>query len=336
MSRENGSAGSPLDLACSAALALAAVVVAVWPVSTAVTAAVGLPFLLFVPGYAVTVALFPRGDGRSTAAGPEADRDGLAPFERVVLAAATSVALAVVVGVNLDHTAWPIRLPTVVGVLAVVTFAAVGVGFARRYWFGDGLSLDIGFRSEPSTRPIPDRSGDGPWSLPDGRPSVATVVVAVAVLTTLVSVSMVAGTDQRGERYTEFGLLTENQTGELVATGHPTELSVDEPTTLHVAITNRERRAVDYTVVVQLAVVEPGGDVSSRTPLGGFDERLAAGETVRHEHAVTPTVAGEDLRLTYLLYRGEPPERPTEANAYRDLHLWVDVTRAEPVGPIVG
>lgn len=336
MRRQNVPEGSPADLVCSAVFALAAVAVSVWSMPTAVTVAVGLPFLLFVPGYAVTVALFPRRRADATDSDPEDDHGGLSPFERVVLAVVTSVALAVVVGVNLDHTTWSIRLPTVVGVLAAVTVGATGIGFARRYWFGRGVGLGIGFRSSRGPRPASEGTRDEPRSLPDGGPSVATVVVAVAVVTALVSVSMVAGTNQRGERYTEFGLLTENEAGELVATGHPTELSVGEPTTFHFAITNEERRTVDYTVVVQLSVVEPGGDVASRTPLERFDERLAAGETVRHEHTVTPTVAGDDLRLTYLLYRGEPPERPTDSNAYRDLHLWVDVAHAEPVGPTVG
>ena len=36
--------------------------------------------------------------------------------------------------------------------------------------------------------------------------------------------------------------------------------------------------------------------------------------------------AGEDRRVKFLLYRGEPPADPTAEGAYRDLHLWVQVS----------
>jgi len=36
-------------------------------------------------------------------------------------------------------------------------------------------------------------------------------------------------------------------------------------------------------------------------------------------------MTGENLRVQYLLYRGDPPAEPTQENAYRSLHLWVDV-----------
>jgi uncharacterized membrane protein len=34
------------------------------------------------------------------------------------------------------------------------------------------------------------------------------------------------------------------------------------------------------------------------------------------------------LRLAYLLYKGEAPPEPTVENAYREVHLWVNVTEA--------
>jgi len=34
---------------------------------------------------------------------------------------------------------------------------------------------------------------------------------------------------------------------------------------------------------------------------------------------------GSDRRVKFLLYRNEVPAQPTADNAYRDLHLWVEV-----------
>ena len=39
-------------------------------------------------------------------------------------------------------------------------------------------------------------------------------------------------------------------------------------------------------------------------------------------------MAGENLRLTFLLYRGQAPQDTTVENAYRELHLWVNVSAA--------
>jgi uncharacterized membrane protein len=41
---------------------------------------------------------------------------------------------------------------------------------------------------------------------------------------------------------------------------------------------------------------------------------------------VTPELTGDRMRLTYMLYRGAPPATPTTDNAYRELHLWVNVS----------
>jgi uncharacterized membrane protein len=156
--------------------------------------------------------------------------------------------------------------------------------------------------------------------------TVATLAVTVAVLGSLLTVAAVGGAEQRGERYTEFGLLTETDSGELVATGYPDDLTVGESTTLSYTITNREKRPADYVVLVQLVEIDDDGDTLRRTQLRRFEERLRPDETKRLRHTVTPTVEGDGLRLTYLLYRSEPPARPSSDSAYRDLHIWVDVT----------
>jgi uncharacterized membrane protein len=38
-----------------------------------------------------------------------------------------------------------------------------------------------------------------------------------------------------------------------------------------------------------------------------------------------PTIEGKRLRIAFLLYADEPPTYPTAENAYRSVHLWVDV-----------
>jgi len=301
--------GRPVDLGLCVLATVAAVVVTLVPVPRLVSVAIGVPFLLFVPGYAVTVALFPRVIQRGTSLNSDG-WNGLPLFTRAVLSVATSVALAIIVGVNLEFTRWAIRAPTVVGGLAVVTLVAATAGAVRR------SKID---------RDGPAETGAGSFLSRD-MSSLATVMVLLAIGISLVSVAMVVGMGERGEQYTEFALLTESDSGEAVATDFPSNMTVGEETAFRYVITNKEQQHSSYYVVVRLERVGSDGSVNSAERLANFSEELAAGESVRQEHTIKPTLRGADLRLRYLLYRSQPPEQVRSNNAYRDLHIWIDVT----------
>jgi hypothetical protein len=68
--------------------------------------------------------------------------------------------------------------------------------------------------------------------------------------------------------------------------------------------------------------------VLERSELDRFTVTLADGERIQQARTVTPELTGERLRLTYRLYRGVPPATGTPSDAYRTVHLWVDVTDA--------
>jgi uncharacterized membrane protein len=60
------------------------------------------------------------------------------------------------------------------------------------------------------------------------------------------------------------------------------------------------------------------------TELDRFQTSLAHNETYLQEHEIRPTIAGDTLRLTFLLYQGDPATNPTVDNAYRHVHLWIE------------
>lgn len=297
------------DLLLVAASSVAAVAVTVFPVPDWVTALVAVPFLLMVPGYAILSALFPFQVGRY--GGEE-----FSAVDVPVLSVATSIAAAIVVGVNLGFTPVPIDERTVVGSLALISLVASGLSLAQR-----------------ATRegPTPARRRTGRLRGTSQKPGLfdrveaADIVVVFAVLVALASVALVAGTPQRGETYTELGLLTENESGDLVATGYPEDLSPGEAASLHFTVENSEQETVDYGVVVQLAAVGPNGTVTDRQQVGIHRNRLAAGENWVNQHNVTPLAVRGQVRLSYLLYRGDVPDQPTTENAYRETHLWLTV-----------
>ena len=305
----------PLGLGLSFVASVAAFLVTVLPVPPLISVIVGVPFLLFVPGYAVTVALFPR---KLPWHGPVDSNgsDGLFPFDRLVLSVALSVALAIIVGVNIEFTPLEIQISTVVGFLVIITLIAASVGVLRR------SELD---RRQSDVWSVSGFQETGRSLFASDSDSLATVMVVMAVAVSLVSVAVVAGTGERGEQYTEFGLLTEDENGDLVAEDHPSNMSVGDETPLYYTVTNREQRDHTYFIVVQLQEVSSDGTVTRAERVNGFRAPVEAGETAQRGHTITPTFAGEELRLQYLLYRGQPPAEPNESNAYRHLHLWVDV-----------
>ena len=241
----------------------------------------------------------------------------LVGLERILYAVVASICLAVIVGVNLDFTNWPIRPVPVVSALAAVTFLSTLVAlYRRKVSASETTKSAVQFNTGSNSR---TQSNDGGLQL-------GSIVVAVAIVVALVSVTFVAAQPQRGETYTEFGLLTENN-GTLQADGYPEEMALGESRDLYFTVTNREQQQTDYVVVVQLTRTAPTGDVTESARLDTYSETTSPGDTWQQRHTVTPVLEGERLRLTYLLYRDGIPEQPTVDNAYRETHIWIDVTQ---------
>lgn len=82
-------------------------------------------------------------------------------------------------------------------------------------------------------------------------------------------------------------------------------------------------------MVVELQRVDVADNetrVRDASELRRFRPTLAYNETWQRQHTVTPALTGERLRLQYLLYRGAPATPVNRSAAYREVHLWVNVT----------
>jgi len=205
----------------------------------------GVLFVLFLPGYALTVALFPRAGPYWITSAQPANRSGfssLSLVERLVVSVGLSFFVVPLLVLLLDHTPWAIRAGTVVPSVLTVILVGVAVGAARRVL----TRPDRRFRL-----PIVELMK----SFRETDRTTRRVNAAIAVLL-LLSVC-IAGTalalPQDGETYTEFYLLSDpDGTGDLVAADYPSSLTATRNRTVHVGITNHESRSVDYTVLVEL------------------------------------------------------------------------------------
>ena len=289
--------------------------------------AVGLLFVFFAPGYAFISALFPSTN-------PVEDPDVHAVLrttrrleqtngvERVVLALGMSLAIVPFVGLFLNFTSVPIAPWSMLQTTAALTMALAVIAAYRRLQ----LPVDERFAVDPFELLSVGRDL---VTAPDNSTETAlNVLFAVGIVLAMSGLVYAVASPGQGERYTEFYLLSEDpETNELVAENYPTEFTVGEAKPIHVGVQNKEHETASYTVVVELHRFQERGNQSvlvQTTELDRFQTSLAHNETYLQEHEIRPTIAGDTLRLTFLLYQGDPAANPTVDNAYRHVHLWIE------------
>jgi uncharacterized membrane protein len=322
----------PADLATVLILVLATNLAVLLPFvnRTPLRIAFGLPFLLFLPGYAFIAALFPEQGSAPDHSGEDTERAanlggrGLDGVERVALSMGLSIAIVPSFGLVLNFTPFGIRLvPVLVGVSAI-TVGFVALAAARRKALPESERFRVPYMEWLET-------GRAEIFEPETRlDGLLNVALACSILLAVGVVGFAIMVPPDGESFTEFYLLGENDDGELVIDNYPEEFVVGESQSVVVGIGNHENQPMDYTIVVQLQAVEVSGNettVVERQEVDRFESpTIADNETWQTKRGITPTVTGEELRLQYLLYRDSVPGTPTVDNAYRDNHLWIDVS----------
>lgn len=309
-----------------------------------------LPLLLVVPGYALVSLLFPETTGADpdrSGGSPSLEHPGgsgsldasnrppsLGVVERFVLSVALSVAVVPSVAFVLNFTTYGVRAePIAAGVIAVTVactllalVARARVPAERRFGMAPAewvAAVDRrSFRTEPNLRE------PGLFDARTGTQRVLNVVVVLSLLVLAASVAFAATVPtapSNDAQFTEFYLLSENESGELVAEDYP-RFDGGEARPIHVAIANHENREVTYTtvVLVERTTVEDGRvRVEASREVDRFRTTVEPGETKRVERRLRPALSGENVRFTFLLYRGEAPGDPSRGDAYRVTQLWV-------------
>ena len=290
----------------------------------AIVTVFALLLALFLPGYAILAALFPL-DGK----GPVADDGdhpdsgvgfyqdfGIDVTERIVFSLLVSVLVTPLLGLMLDATPYGVRRAPVAITLTGVTVIAAIIGISRR------LSLPPEERFSMWPYLVEYRRRVGAAS----RPTIAMNGLIIVCLLIAVTGAMYAahGADE-GETISELYLLSEDEDGNLV-NEVPGEFEYEATESIYIGVGNLEHTDVSYTVIVQLEHVDhDSGEVLESVELDRFERTLEHGNESVEERPIQPTLEGEQLRLTVLLYKDDPPSEPTVENAYRDVYAWIDV-----------
>jgi len=289
----------------------------------------GLPFVLFIPGYALIAALFPEaGDGPidDDSAPDQDDSRGIDGIERVALSFGLSIAVVPLIGLVLNFTPWGIRLVPVLLSIGGFTIVATAVAAQRRRKLPPEERFRVPYRAWIA-------SARAELFEPESRTDAALNVLLIAsVLLAAGSVGFAVAVPSQGESFSEFYLLTETEDGELVADNYPTEFVQGESKPVVVGIGNHEHEATIYTVVVELQEVEFSGPNETQTTVLSAEEfaryqtDLPDNETDHRTVQIEPTTTGQRLRVAFMLYRGDAPVEPSIETAYRETHLWVNVS----------
>lgn len=281
-------------------------------------------FVGLIPGYTLVAVLFPRmakivAHTNRSRIQLWSSEGGLSHLERIALSIAASCGLLALVAGGLFAIPVANRITATVWILAALTIGLIAVAAVCH------MKLPP---SERTGRPVlvwintlnPFQSNRLDGDL------ISTIAFGLVVLFLLSSVAY-AMVPAQEDGYTELYLLPGGN-DEPVAEDYPDAFTVGEEQQLIVGIGNEEGTPITYSIVVQLQEVEADGsemNVQSSTELDRFEVNLEDGETIENEHTIAPEQSGENLRLIYLLYVGEPAESPTEENAYRSTHIWIDV-----------
>lgn len=288
---------------------------------------VAVSLVLVLPGYAFVSALFPAHDSRASY--PRRENRPLGFLERLALGVLASAIIVPFIAFMLNFTPYGITIVPLLLVVTGVTLFFLLVAFLRR------LRVPVAGRyrvplGAVGALPVYLRvaEGDDESSLPlaprSGTHLLLNVILVVSMVILLASVGYAVVSPPSDDGFTEFYLVMEDEEGEYVAHGYPETLGEAQGQPVHVAIENEEGTTIAYTVVVAMQVVEGEGqnaEVTDTEVLDQFDVTVAHGEGAVTPYELSDAPFGEDSRLVFLLYRGEPPSDPSPENADRLISL---------------
>ena len=246
----------------------------------------GLPLVLFLPGYSLIATLFPR-------------KDDLDAIERIALSFGLSIAISPLLCLALNYTPFGIRLSPILIVLSVFTISLATGAYVRRNTIPEENRFSVDFGA--SFKSMKE-------SFKTTNTKIEKILAVFLIISIILAISMtvyVVITPKQSEKFTEFYVLNQNRTAE----DYPTNLTVEEEGEVIIGIVNHEYANVTYQLEVRL-----NGDVIDEKSIN-----LMHNETWESPFTFRATKAGEDQKLEFLLFKDGIME------VYRSLHLWVDI-----------
>lgn len=258
---------------------------------TPIRTVLGLFLLLFVPGYTLVSALFPRKD----------DLEGL---ERVALSLGLSIAIVPLVGLALNFTAFGIRQEPVLIAISVFSILMCFITLYRRHRLSADEAFYFSFSNTYKSLK-PEFSNDQ-----SKTNKLISIILLVCIIISIVALVNAYIAPNKGEKFTEFYILGVDGK----ANNYTTRLTLGQPNNVMVGVANHEGSRTNYTIDIRLN----GISVISPTSIKSFSLNDSA--TWQSNVTYIPNVLNNTQKLEVLLFKDQ-----NFNTSYRDLHLWVDV-----------
>jgi uncharacterized membrane protein len=287
---------TPMDLLLVAVIVLFIDILVLVPVLNGnfLRTYLGILLVLFLPGYALTAAIFPA----------KKDLEGI---ERAVISLGLSIALVPTMGFVLNYTTWGIREITLLTGLSVFILLMCAIAYYRRNLLLEEEAFEVPFKAfflqmKTELMKKPESKID----------KIFAVILVLSTVASVVGLAHIIGNPKEREHFTEFYILGANKT----ADGYPTNLIFGKNATVIVGIVNHENRPVDYTMEMRLE--------NQSLPLPEDQKQISLAHNMSWIEQVTftPPFKGKNMKLEFLLFNETEKQTP-----YRNLHLWINVTK---------
>lgn len=275
---------------------------------TVIDVIIGLPFLLFFPGYILLSALF-------------INTSKMNGIEKFAASIGMSIAIVAAIGFGLNYTSWGIRLLPVLYSTYGFIFLMSAISLYRR---GRALKTNK-FTNKISLR-FPGWSGNA-------FNKSLSIILIMATIGTLGILGYTVLEPKIGEQFTEFYILgldgkaEDYPTEYILNNGQITQVTYSDGTVnvtngfgaVMLGIVNQEQQTMIYTVKMTIngvpVSIKFGGDLTNM--LGPIE--LQQGERWENEIGIIPNQIGENQKVELLLYDG------TGATVEDSLHFWINV-----------
>lgn len=242
------------------------IVIALFP-SSVLRIIIGLPFLLFFPGYTLMAALFPKKE----------DPGGV---ERIALSFGLSIVVVIFIGLFLNYTPWGIRLYPIFFSLSFFILVTSAIAYCRRFRLPAEECFVFSFQTG-----LPRWAG-----LNNIIDKALIFLLVLSILAVIGAFSYTIITPKAGERFTEFYVLGPEGKAE----NYPHELILGEEATVTLGIINHEGQEMRYHIKMTIGKAK-------NKEVGPL--MLANGEKWENRISFTPQEAGHNQKVQFLLYK---------------------------------
>ena len=245
----------------------------------------GILLVLFIPGYSLIAALFPKWG----------DLDGI---ERAALSFGLSIAVTPLIGLALNYTPWGIRLDPILISLTIFTLTLCLITYLRRRNLTEEERFFVPFGEFV-------KGIRGSFQGESKTERILSIILIISIILAIATTAYIIIKPKEGEKFTEFYILGP----EGKASNYPTNLTTGQNGSVIIGVVNHEYATKEYHLMVRVN----GNTLKNETIT------LTNGQKMEIPFNFTAGTNGQK-KMEFLLYK-----LPDEENVYRSLHLWLNI-----------